>query len=188
MSKRARWTTFAMAVLLTACSSPRDANKKNFLEVAKVALKDECLSIPYLRPPVPKWGWAEHKKQVAALAAAGILVPEANDTYDLSEKGKSIPVVQERGLQMMHPMFCVAHLKPVEITNFTVPGPNPMAMGMTASEVHVRIEPIDVQEWAKRPDVQEAYPEIKKALSAGIERNIGMILTDNGWVDQKHFK
>lgn len=193
-----------LASMLSACGSNTDVNEKNFGAAISQYLEkkgDLCLKYKDWPRDVPP-EWAQVDKDLMAdlntLVALGFvkgveMVDETSSSkrqftrYTLTEAAK--PFVHEsvvdtvslrgNGTTTQHAL-CYGKLGLEKIVKWQ--GPLKLGDYQEATVVYT-YNVKNVADWAKRPDVQKAFPEIKYKLDgAGTrEERRGVLLTSQGW-------
>ncbi|ELC27001.1 hypothetical protein [Escherichia coli] len=211
MDKSKNFLMIALSSLLLAgCDSSKDANKSNFEKAINTKLENECITINPLgmldSKPYPvqlsvaqtnRYTSQERADEINArqfstfdaLVKAGLLTvkdTQVDETIVFSKTGKKVPgreyALTDKGKKYLkspeRPDFCVGHYKVDEIINFTEPGD---AMGMKITRVNYTFSPTSIAEWAKRDDIQAAFPLIKVNLKEKQENRISLVLKNDGW-------
>lgn len=104
-----------------------------------------------------------------------IVISKQVTNYDLSDKGRAswTPDQQAPG----YGNFCYGHKKVQAIDSST---PTNSEEGAT-TQVNFHTTISDAPAWAKAPETQNAYPEIRSALSGSQTAQATLINTNNGW-------
>ena len=209
----------AIAVLmafLAGCSSPKDANDKNF-KAAIQGYLDVAYPKCYFKQNLPiqldegdlfmkrKYG---NGNLLFALVDGGYIsqkgvvketryttgwgnakVKDNLQVFDLTEKGKPL---YKQNLKVMDEGeqngFCFGKAKIKEIKQFSEPSE---MLGAKISQVSYTYSIEDIPDWARLPKVQSASNDIKKAIESEttpLEGKATLVLTNNGWVHDKLFK
>lgn len=200
------------AALMSACGSPKDANKANFAKAINAELASSCFSIggegfaePYPKvidlnvPREPKYADEVAKKNAEetapyeALVKVGLLkVEETQDkTMTMFAKEELIPAkkysLTEAGTAALrrprHDELCAGHYRVDEVVSFTEPAAN--MMGQVVSGITYTYSPADVAPWAKDPAVQAAYPDLVESLKPHQQATKAAMLQNDGWVAEK---
>jgi hypothetical protein len=103
-------------------------------------------------------------------------------TYSLTEKGKMVFQHIDRQSGFDDDGFCAAIYQVNEIKNFSQPS---QAMGYTISNVNFTISPHDVSDWAKSPEIIEAFPLLAKKLEQNQLKSTTLFLMNDGWLHEK---
>jgi hypothetical protein len=187
------------AFTVTACGSPKDANKANFSKAVQAYLDTQtafCLSVPseVITKTDSQFSILKEEREKAdAFVDAGLL--SARDTeikadfgnrmlpateYQATELGKQYLVKESFGDK-----FCTGKRKLTSIDNFTEPGVEQFS-NVTSSQVNFSYESTDLAEWAKSEKLRASYPRVFKDL----ENNHGkvrLVLTNDGWMEKSLF-
>lgn len=206
-----------LAVLMSACGSAQDASVDNFQKVIDAHFVRECIlvrpdggigvdsrSFPVTVELNPSDRQAARNlndratREFETLAAVGLL--QVEDTtiassgwhlgpakqvpakrYTLTEAGEKSYQTDEKHRATG---FCAGQYRVDEIKRFSEPG----TVGpYTMSEVAYVYSPQDVPEWATDAKVQQAMPELAKALQAKQDGKAALIKTNEGWVHERDF-
>ncbi len=193
--------TLAVTALLSGCSDPKAASKDNF----KAALQQyydahpDCASRSFTLPAEVEASQTFGRRDMDALANAGLLTAtQFQKTEPAGFGGKTQNAtyiryqVTDAGAKAIHKGansflggtdVCFARRNIDAIGTFTEPAD---MMGVRASRVSYTYSLKDIASWAKDPAIQEAFPEIKRALAASTaEATDGLVLTNDGW-KQEH--
>ncbi|MBR4737771.1 MAG: hypothetical protein IK051_08910 [Rhodocyclaceae bacterium] len=192
----------AAAATLSACGSKTDANAKNFGAAVRQYLEQKdplCLDTTGF-PLIPD-GFSKktEEQQMAVLEKIGLVKGEDAEVerenvwhfgrnkkiekiqvrrYHLTDAGK--PFAQEREKMMGGTLTDLCWGK--RVLDKVVKWDAPMKLG-DWQETHVtytfKIE--NLAEWAKNPEVQEAFPSIKKTIEGDKELGLNVHLTSEGW-------
>ncbi|SEB84532.1 hypothetical protein [Terriglobus roseus] len=103
-----------------------------------------------------------------------VLKKEAN-SYDLTDKGRTnwTPNVNQPG----YGNFCYAHRKVKDIVSNTPAGTEPGA----TTTVNYTYTLGDVKDWAQAAETQNAFPQLRTALTATNNGKATLVLTSDGW-------
>lgn len=197
-----------MAVLLAACSSPKDASKRNFANVIDAKLASRCMAIGFslnaatnsstfpvsfaLTQPGPLINAEQaaqmnerNAAQYEALTKVGLLSAEDAQVQPMFGSDKvpgKIYSLTEDGKKALkdpqHTVFCAGHYKVDDISHFTEPG---VALGVTVSRVTYTYSPVNVPAWAKDDAVMAAFPDLTKLLAPKQVGNASLMLQNDGW-------
>lgn len=187
----------AIAMAITACGSKDDPTRENFAATIDQYLQQSgrvCLD--YTRWPasvmITKTSASSVERQMLALESVGLIkkVGETkpwSQTFDLTDAAK--PYLVDRKFRVMKigavedvsvPTLCWAQKKLQEVVQWD----KPMQMGeFQMVQVLYTFKLENVAEWARRPEVQEAFPVIRQHLKdgdQGKERTV-VKLTSEGW-------
>jgi hypothetical protein len=190
-----------VALVVAACSNPKDANKANFSKAIQAYLDTQtafCLyvsDLPYVQAEKGIRAYDEKLPQkLNAFVEVGLLSARNTEVkamfgnkmvpateYQATELGKQYLSKESSG------RFCTGKRKLTGVDNFTEPGPAPFS-NVTASEVNFRYEITDLAEWAKSEKVRAAYDERAfKALEENQDKAV-LILTNEGWMHGRLFR
>jgi hypothetical protein len=147
----------------------------------------ECVALPIDLPISSPAAPSETNRQLAeVLRQAGLLVTTPGKApgmvqYSLTGAGeKAIRKGPDAFLGGM--TLCYARRKIVKVASFTEPAET---LGVKTSRATYDYELQDVASWARAASIQEAFPQIKEALTnphgTAVE---GVVLTSDGWVDE----
>lgn len=191
------------AVSLSACGSKTDANAKNFGAAISQYLEQTgllCLDTSGF-PMIPD-GFAKktEEQQMAVLEKIGLVKGEDAEVerdnlwghigkdrkvekiqvrrYHLTDAAK--PFVQERKKMMgdMATDLCWGK----RVLDKVVKWDAPMSMGdYKMTNITYTYKIANLAEWANNPEVQEAFPRIKKILDEDKESALNVHLTSEGW-------
>ncbi|WP_321935403.1 hypothetical protein [Paraburkholderia sp. J8-2] len=200
-----------VTLMLAACNSQKDASNATFANALEkhLAGPGSCITIkPFVsaadRQSYPmtvtlfvKKGWDSQSvvdqnnaimtRQLDPLVKAGVLsvAPGKNSEaapariYSLTDAGqKAIESADSTAM-------CVGHYKVDEVASFTQPE---TVNGQTTSRVIFTASPVDVPDWAKRQDVQNAYSGLADALAPQIKSARTLVLASDGWIDAAEFR
>ena len=204
----ARFISIAgLLCLLTACSSARKPSNENFARAINIYLAkhgEVCMSINRQFPvDLPR---SEQNEQygigpkLAALEQAGLL--HATDTtavvhgmldplrgsgpaqpvkrYELTETAKKYFQQMPSGPFGQSSGFCYGHKSVDAIVKWTELS---QAGSSSQTEVTYTYKIADAATWAQRPDVRQAFPDIRATLDGISKKNevAGLQLTSEGW-------
>jgi hypothetical protein len=80
------------------------------------------------------------------------------------------------------PLFCFGKPQVEEVTEFTEPSDT---LGEKMSQVQYLYHLTDVPSWAIGKNMQAAFPDLKKDLAPHLKGSAVVVLTNDGWKDQK---
>ncbi|AFL86564.1 hypothetical protein Terro_0214 [Terriglobus roseus DSM 18391] len=103
-----------------------------------------------------------------------VLKKEAN-SYDLTDKGRSNWTADVN--QPGYGNFCYAHRKVKDIVSNTPAGTQPGA----TTTVNYTYTLGDVKDWAQATETQNAFPQLRTALTATNNAKATLTLTNDGW-------
>ncbi len=197
------------AILLAACSSPKDANKANFSEAINkyYAQQKVCINTGSRFPrEVSELAWSNEKSTFELLdefVSVGLLSVENSEktipasrsnkemrtvrsaTYTLTEKGEKFSAPEQL---LSRQRFCYGEAEVVEITNFTEPE-EIMYVEVTASEVNYTYQVNNIADWAKNSELlKERFKEITIDINSAkqpIKEKAALVLTNEGWLHEK---
>lgn len=198
--KIAAMAALVSSFVIAGCDSPKDASKDNFKKVINKVESQHCINInaigfsefPYetsvkVEPyevkkrnkldELFKVGVLDRKESTRELKNAFGTVFGKEDTYiyTLTELGKKSVINGEGG-------FCVGHYSVDDIVNYTEPTDSEWEGGKV-SKVNYTKSPIDVVEWVKKLDNNDAFSELKDELSGQQKDKTTVILKNDGWHD-----
>ncbi|MBR4876098.1 MAG: hypothetical protein IKU14_00095 [Rhodocyclaceae bacterium] len=200
----------AAAVSLSACGSKSDANAKNFGAVISQYLAQEGdLHLGVEDWPVElresdiksarKLGWGK-AKQITVLESIGLVKGEEVEEdvtnfkgqptgrkrkftrYTLSDAAKPFTCERKRFAGSRYEETLTDLCWGKKALDKVVKWDAPMSLGeykMTEVTYIYKIE--NLAEWANNPEVQEAFPRIKKILDEDKEAALNVHLTSEGW-------
>ncbi len=196
-----------IAFFVTGCSSPKDANKKNFKKAINAHLEKQCILISprpvfYKQFPVTVKlrNMPKETEKFDALVKVGLLevktgttqayqslfgskkITVPTKTYSLSEKGKMDFKSIDDGLMGTKAGFCIANYEINEIINFSEPSQD---MGYTVSQVNYTVSPVNIKDWASNPEVLAAFPRITEKLQKNKKQSATLVLMNDGWTHEK---
>lgn len=204
--RRSFVASLAALFFLAGCNNPKKPSNRNFTEAIDQYLArrdDACSSLGQTLPidvtvseQKDQYGIGP---QLATLEEAG-LVHSTNTTavvhrmldalqgsrppqpvrrYELTDQGKkyyrNIPATfGQNGI------FCYGQETVDSIIKWTEPA---TMDGATLSEVTYTYKIADLAPWARRPDVQQAFPDLRQTLNGASKANesAGLQLTNKGW-------
>ena len=188
-----------IALSLSACSSPKDANESNFKKSVQEYLDTQsgaCISTDTAKDPFSLSDSDGKKKRADALVSAGLLSStaksveisqmlgppkiQAGSEYQVTSEGKKYFVKSEERYQSNS--FCTGKLKVISVTSFTEPG---AAFGATISKVNFLYTIEDAAPWAKSEELKKADSNFAETVATEIKGRAVLILTNNGWVHEK---
>lgn len=195
------------AALMSACGSPKDANKANFAKAIEAHLAKTCFTggtgtlgadpypktiylLPYGGGPasdVERKLNAESTSAFDALAKAGLLTSEDTQVTEQFFGNKIRPAkkfsLTDAGkaalVSASHDEFCAGHYHVDEVVSFTEPA---NGGGTIVSRVNYTFSPADVASWAKDPSVQARYRSLAGQLSDHQDGIAEAVLQNDGWV------
>ena len=198
-----------MVAFISACSSPKDANKENFKLALNGFLDRNCVLAQYssLNPDFPitikidgLYSPSDNEKY-EALVSVGLLdvrdgteafvspftnkeVSIPTKTYSLTDKGskafKKIDIKDINGFTLRSPKgFCAAALEVKEINSFTEPADR---NGFKVSEVNYTVSQKNVSEWANNEKIMEAFKLLARDLQENNDQSSTLVLINDGWV------
>jgi hypothetical protein len=103
-----------------------------------------------------------------------VLKKEAN-SYDLTDKGRSNWTADTT--QPGYGNFCFAHRKVKDVVSNTPAGTEPGA----TTVVNYTYTLGDVKDWAQAAETQNAFPQLRTALTATNNAKATLVLTSDGW-------
>jgi hypothetical protein len=204
--RRSFVVSLAALFFLAGCNNTKKPSTANFTKAINEYLAkrdDACSSLGQTLPvnvTVP-----EQKDQygigpqLAALAGAGLVhstnrtavvhgmldalrgstPPQPVKRYELTDQGKQyyrqIPATfGQNGI------FCYGQETVDSIIKWTEPA---TMEGASLSEVTYIYKIVDLAPWAKRPDVQQAFPDLRQTLNGAskVNETTGLQLTNKGW-------
>lgn len=194
--------TLSVLVALSACSSPKDANKDNFGKVIQSSLKEDkalCVRVMGVRFPhsVPlKYAEKDSSaKYLKALEKAGLLVSsereiEYKDRWDIRARNQKVPglvyEVSDEGKKYLDQnSFCTGGWKLTSVDSFTEPA---QMMGSTISRVNFRKVMVDAASWAESAELAQVYPGAFRSVDGEQKSQAVLVLANDGWVDGREFK
>lgn len=187
----------AIAMAITACGSKDDPTRENFAATIDQYLQQNgrvCLDSTRWPAAVmiTKTSASSVERQMMALQSVGLIkkVGEAkpwSQTFDLTDAAK--PYLVDRKFRIVKigtieeisvPTLCWAQKKLHEVDQWD----KPMQLGeFQMTEVLHTFKLENVAEWARRPEVQEAFPVIRQQLKDGDQGKgrMPVKLTSEGW-------
>jgi hypothetical protein len=204
-----------LALMLTACSSPKDANNANFEKAIDAHFAKDCITI---QPFVMSANGQNYPMTVdlqqknAFITQAQVDQNNANATRPLDVLVKAGVLSVSDGTKKEKPMFGTGEITvPTRIYTLTDAGkkasvgsstamcvghykvdevvrftqPN-NALGQTVSDVSFTVSPVDIPEWAKGSDVQSMYG-LGSKLGDHIKASRTLVLASDGWIDANDF-
>ena len=196
-----RYSFFCLSALLlltVGCSSPKDANEKNFVRVINEYYQDHCLDVTFYDAKFPKVVKSRYpEKQLQALVAVGLLSsrdttaqqmslrgedsPVAAKIYELTSEGRKFYFQRDGGVLLGTVRgFCAGTFQVDKLIGFSAPAP--AYNGVTISNVTVECSPLTVHEWALDKDLQRAFPGLKSALEPHRKQAHVLVLMNDGWI------
>ena len=195
-------TLMCLAIVPSACDSPKDASQANFTKALNEHLSRDCqmVSVGLEQTSFPRTiqtGGFSDTAQYDVLVEAGLLTSKPDNvvlkdlygnsrgsapakTYDLTAEGRSQFLIQKGvfgGLQG----FCAVKYKVATINNFTPPQ---NAMGQTVSQFNYT-PMADLQPWTRNAAVQAAF---RNNVVAHTEPRVEtLLLTEKGWISARDF-
>jgi len=204
--------SIAASVLLGACSSPKDANEKNFKAAIQDYLSQDqaCMRIFDRRDELPTIQVKSNRynddlriKTFDALVSYGIFTVEKNEeegnnsvkrhkvkSYTLTDKGKEFVQVKNTSYSGDTNELCYGEYEVVDIENFTEPTIHPF-LGAKTSDVQFTYKAKNVADWAKSDVLKNLYKNVKKDINSkdeAIQDSNVLVLTNNGWVHENFIK
>ena len=186
--------------LLVACDDKRTATACIFEQALQHYYDGhpECVALPIdFALGTPVGADASWRGQADALVRAGLLsVVPPKDEPTAPTVAKTPAVVQyaltaarEQAIRKGADSFlggmtlCYAQRRITKVASFTAPAE---VLGTTASRVSYAYELRDIAAWATYGTLQDAFPPIKAALATPSRSDTdGMVLTDEGWRDER---
>lgn len=194
-----------LSLLISGCSSPKDATKENFSKAIQAYLDTKtgfCAGIPADHYPFimakDEVFVESNKKRADAFVSAGLL--KTRDTelksrfstnmvpaleYQLTDLGQKHLVKAGAGPLGNHDAFCTGKYELQDIESFTEPADS---VGLKISRVAYAYSLKDAHKWIKHDKVQEAFPDAAQNLAGPIEGRAVLVLTNKGWVHEKQLK
>ena len=167
----------ALAALVGGCSHANKPSAENFTQALNTYYEDrsDCLfpqghDFPY--EVAPGSNSKEEKQQMDALTAAGMMT---------RLEDKSIHVVRytlTAAGNRYGPRFCYGHRSVTGIQSFTPPGPHD---GFTETTVTYSYTMKDVPVWARTDQMEAAFPQLAKDLSAAPTAQMTLATAGAGW-------
>lgn len=200
-------------VAMAACGSKTDANEKNFgAAISKAMAKDPdvCLApqiwpveVPVVAPRLNP-GATRNAPQLAALESVGLLSSEDVEVDEPGFFGKS---TRTRMKRYMPTLSAKPYYRQKEMVNVTANGGGEKVKGGKLCWAQGSLDKVvkwdlptklgDAQEttvaftyklaniadWAKKPEVQSAFPEVKKMIDGAgtVQVTTPVKLTSEGW-------
>jgi hypothetical protein len=186
-------------ILLVACNDTRKPTSANFTAAVNQYLEHHgqaCTLIgPQFPVDIPRSQQSTIDAKLSALQHAG-LVSEIDTTavvhglmdalrgpsplqqvhhYALTAEGEKY-IQQVSGAVTPISSFCYGQKTADSITHWTIGS-------QSEAEVTYAYRIVNLAEWAQRPEVQQAFPDIQATLSGAskTEQIVGLRLTDKGW-------
>jgi hypothetical protein len=186
-------------ILLVACNDTRKPTSANFTAAVNQYLEHHgqaCTLIgPQFPVDIPRSQQSTIDAKLSALQHAG-LVSEIDTTavvhglmdalrgpsplqqvhhYALTAEGQKY-IQQVSGAVTPISSFCYGQKTVDSITHWTIGS-------QSEAEVRYTYRIVNLAEWAQRPEVQQAFPDIQATLSGAskTEQIVGLRLTDKGW-------
>jgi hypothetical protein len=186
-------------ILLIACNDTRKPTSANFTAAVNQYLEHHgqaCTLIgPQFPVDIPRSQQSTTEAKLSALQHAG-LVSEIDTTaavhglmdalrgssppqqvhhYALTAEGEKY-IQQVSGAVTPISSFCYGQKTVDSITHWTIGS-------QSEAEVTYAYRIVNLAEWAQRPEVQQAFPEVQAALGGAskTEQIVGLGLTDRGW-------
>lgn len=197
-------------IILSACSSPKDASKENFEKIINTYLAKNCILVSpstalgngefpvMIELPTNDRRNPEKIKSFEVFVSIGFL--EVKDgtikrpLYAMSDENVTVPtkvysltiegkkLYQEEGTYG----FCVATKKVTEINNYSKPSQE--IMGQTVSNVSYKVSATKVNDWAKKKNFKEAFPNVASKLEETQSESTMLVLMNDGWVHENEAK
>lgn len=195
-------------VSIHALADIKDANESNFEKTVQAYL-DSSYPRCYVYTQIPAvidWDVGGIKAKLQALSKAGLLIEtvENKEIANLAGLKKTTPIpkfeLTEEGKKFYKPNlkaisggksiggFCAGTASVSEITQFTEPAD---MLGLKVSKVDYKYSVEDLPDWAKKSEVLNAIPELKKdseSEKTPASAKATLVLTNKGWVHEKLFK
>jgi hypothetical protein len=202
--------------MLTACSSPKDANNANFEKALDMHFAKDCITIqPFVmstngqRYPMI----VDLQQKNAFITQAQVDQNNANATRPLDVLVKAGVLTASDGTKKEKQMFGTGEITvPTRVYSLTETGKKAIvgsdstamcvghykvdevvrftqpnnALGQTISDVSFTVSPVDVPEWAKGADVQSMYG-LGNKLGEHIKASRTVVLASDGWIDANDF-
>lgn len=210
MKKISTFAIIAAAASLAACGSKTDANAKNFgAAISQYLAQEGVLYMGLDDWPVDlreseikstlKLGWGK-AKQITALESIGLVKGEEIEEdvtnfkgrptgrkrkftrYTLSDAAKPFTCEKKMFAGSQYEKTLTDLCWGKKALDKVVKWDAPMSLGeykMTEVTYIYKIE--NLAEWANNPEVQEAFPRIKKILDRDKEVTLSVHLTSEGW-------
>lgn len=188
----------SLTLVLAACGSAKDANKRNFGKAIQAYLDTQnglCAAVPAQDLPFTLANTGmfnqQYKQRADALVDAGLL--NRRDTeiaalfgpsmtpateYQVSDMGKKYLVGQKSA-------FCTGKYALVEVDNFTDPSD---MMGVKVSRVKFRYKVENLADWAHSERLRAAYQDFADPSQTDIPQDAALILTNDGWMHERLFQ
>jgi hypothetical protein len=201
----------SVVLLMTGCNDPKSANDANFSKVISEFLpQSRYACVPFPADPIrgagessPLFRVVERNpfsySKMMALQSAGLVNASEWKTskfsgrykeFSLTESGKTVyrdfslteasrVAYQGDYILLGFEQICFADTILDKIESFTEPAD---LMGARVSEVKFTYKFRNIAAWAMKPEVEAAFPEIKKVLAQQGKPTIrGLRLTSEGW-------
>lgn len=194
------------ALSLTACADKKEASNKNF----KAALAsyfekkgDVCLDFLHMPAELSEFEAASQKdkptgraKELAALEAAGLVKGEMRDISEMNLATKKHFQVKHYEFTEAATPFLLAHNDKKllcwgkQTVADVIKWRGPVKAGQyEEAEVVFTYKISNIASWAKRDDVQAAFPQVKSGIEGeGKAERVRVVeLTSEGWESKKSF-
>lgn len=169
---------------LSACSNRKDGTEATFkeaIEARLAAVPQMCVFVDRLWPSDVSDSDSTASRY-SSLAAAGLLSATAISVPNLDSWGKTLPGhrydLTANGKKYLEGgVFCYGKARFKELISSE---PVTTVAGLSSTKVYFKYEIDDLQDWAKRSDVQTAFPEIKSAIQGQENGHMMMKLIMDG--------